>query len=686
MSDHLWPPARLGELLALLAERMGTSAPGAAPPPGPGSSTQLGRWLEAAASRLGLEAEPVEVRYAETEAFLAGAAPAILPLAKGYAALCRGGSTVVLLAPDGSLVKRPAAELLDGLRHDLDASATPSVERILAGMKASASRRAKARSALLNELLAGKSVAGGWLLRPAFAAGLASVREAGLVAPALRWLSAAAAEQVAWAAVWGLLGWLSLSGRLELGWLAAWLLLLAGLVPLRLVASGQAGRLAIRAGALVKRRLLQGALRSQPDEVRAEGAGKMLGRVLESEVFEGALLTGGLAGIASVVALAIALGLMLAGGGVVLVLALALWVGLTAFVAWRYVARRQEWTDQRLAMTDTLIERMVGHETRLAQEPRERWNAGDDDALRRYLRLSGRLDRGQARLLALAPRGWFVLGLLALAPAFLGGETDRLALGLAAVLLAYRGFRGLGESLDQLAAAWIAWRRIRELWRAAARPDEVGCFAGSESKGDGPVVQLVEATFGYRAGATVLSEASFAVRAGERVLLLGPSGGGKSTLARLLAGLASPTSGLVLLRGLDRASVGLDGWRRRVVLAPQFHDNHVLMGTFAFNLLLGRAWPPRPADVDEANAVCEALELGPLLRRMPSGLLQQVGETGWQLSHGERSRLYLARALLQGAEVVILDESFGALDPQTLRRTLEAVLGRPITLVVIAHP
>ena len=64
---------------------------------------------------------------------------------------------------------------------------------------------------------------------------------------------------------------------------------------------------------------------------------------------------------------------------------------------------------------------------------------------------------------------------------------------------------------------------------------------------------------------------------------------------------------------------------------------------------------------------------------------QMVGETGWQLSHGERSRLYVARALLQNAEVVILDESFAALDPATFRRTLNCVHERAGTLLVIAH-
>jgi len=78
--------------------------------------------------------------------------------------------------------------------------------------------------------------------------------------------------------------------------------------------------------------------------------------------------------------------------------------------------------------------------------------------------------------------------------------------------------------------------------------------------------------------------------------------------------------------------------------------------------------------------------LGDLLTCMPAGLMQTVGETGWQLSHGERSRLYLARALLQEAPVVILDESFAALDPETLNRALRCVLKRASTLMVIAHP
>jgi ABC-type bacteriocin/lantibiotic exporter with double-glycine peptidase domain len=87
-----------------------------------------------------------------------------------------------------------------------------------------------------------------------------------------------------------------------------------------------------------------------------------------------------------------------------------------------------------------------------------------------------------------------------------------------------------------------------------------------------------------------------------------------------------------------------------------------------------------------AEAICRDLELGPLLSKMPNGIHQVVGETGWQLSHGERSRVFLARALLQQADVLILDESFAALDPETLKICLRVLLKQQRTVILIAHP
>jgi ATP-binding cassette subfamily B protein len=110
-----------------------------------------------------------------------------------------------------------------------------------------------------------------------------------------------------------------------------------------------------------------------------------------------------------------------------------------------------------------------------------------------------------------------------------------------------------------------------------------------------------------------------------------------------------------------------------------------VLGTLAFNLLLGRGWPATPEDLAAAQRVCQRLGLGPLLDRMPSGLHQIVGETGWQLSHGERSLVYLARALLQSADLIILDETFSTLDPLTQHQALTAASEIAPTLLVVHH-
>jgi ATP-binding cassette subfamily B protein len=184
----------------------------------------------------------------------------------------------------------------------------------------------------------------------------------------------------------------------------------------------------------------------------------------------------------------------------------------------------------------------------------------------------------------------------------------------------------------------------------------------------------------------VLKQCSLVIKKGDSLLLEGGSGGGKSTLAAVLAGLRKPQSGLLLAGGLDPQTLGDAAWRKRIAAAPQFHENHILSAPLAFNLLLGRNWPASEEDMQEAMQVCEELGLGPLLERMPGGIQQMVGETGWQLSQGERSRIYIARALLQQASVVLLDESFAALDPENLKRCLECVLRRAETLIVVAHP
>jgi ATP-binding cassette subfamily B protein len=219
------------------------------------------------------------------------------------------------------------------------------------------------------------------------------------------------------------------------------------------------------------------------------------------------------------------------------------------------------------------------------------------------------------------------------------------------------------------------------------RPTAPDYLAAPPPRPAEPVLEVVDVSFRHASRATdVLSGCELVIRAGDRVLLEGPSGGGKSTLVSLLAGMRAPSSGLLLARGLDMSCLGEIGWRSRVSAAPQFHENHVLTESFAFNLLMSRSWPPRREDIAEAQAICEELGLGSLLKRMPGGMYETVGETGWQLSHGEKSRLFIARALLQRSDVVILDESLAALDPENMAATLRCIRKRAPSLVVVAHP
>jgi ATP-binding cassette subfamily B protein len=470
------------------------------------------------------------------------------------------------------------------------------------------------------------------------------------------------------------------------------------MLPLRLLSVWSGGQLAVMAGTLLKRRMLAGALRLESEEIRRQGAGQLLGQVLESQVVESLAISGGLVALASVVELALALLVLWAGaGGWLQVLPLLGMLGVTVWMAARYHRSRRAWTLERLAMTDDLVERMAGHRTRLVQEPRDRWHHGEDEALRRYLDRGTELDRRAIVLGTVLPSVWLVVGLVGLTDAFVAGaQPSGLAVALGGVLLAYGALRRLTMGLTHVSGAWISWEQVRAIFAAASRTDAGSPTVARARKGDGQgaaggqALSLVEASglsFRYPGRPEpVLRELGLRITPGQRLLLEGPSGGGKSTLGAMIAGLRVPDSGLLLVDGLDRRTLGLSGWRERVVAAPQFHENHVLTGTFSFNLLMGRGWPAGGEDLNEAEAICRELALGPLLDRMPAGLHQMVGETGWQLSHGERSRLFIARALLQRAELIVLDESFAALDPDTLRAAMGCVLKRARTLLVIAHP
>ena len=689
-----WPRERLGEALVELAIRSGLATEAVEVAAAPADADEgLRDWLEVAADGLDLAVQSRDVLHADLEIALRRLGPTLCLLPPGgpgaVAVLGGGRRWARVLGPDLTVHKLPLSALRAALCGQREARELAEVEELLGAAGVAPRRRDRARAALLGERLATTSVHLGWALQLPASAGLwQQIRRTGLWRRAITFVVAHAVLYGLWIASWILVGRATLQGRTEPGWLAAWALLLLTLVPLQLLGSWCQGLFVLGAGGLLKRRLLLGALRLHPQEVRHLGAGQHLGRVLESEAVESLAVNGGMLGAVAVVELAMAALVLLASSGSQLLL-LAGWLAGVVWLGWRHMRSCRSWTAARLDLTHDLVERMVGHRTRLAQQPPERWHLGEDETLRRYLASSRATDRWSARLLYLVPRGWLVLGLAGLMPAFLAAAPPTtLAIGLGGVLLAYRALGTLVGGLWQLAGARVAWDQVGALYRAAGRPRRAPSTAPAAVAQDlATLLQARELCFAYEGRRrAALQNCSLRIDRGDRLLLEGPSGSGKSTLVALLTGLHQPDGGLLLVGGQDARHLSPEAWRRRVAAAPQFHDNHVLSGTLLFNLLLARSGPPAQEDVAAAQAVCRDLGLDELLERMPAGLLQHVGETGWQLSHGERSRLYVARALLQEAAVVVFDESFAALDPETLQQVLAAVMQRAPTLLVVAHP
>jgi ATP-binding cassette subfamily B protein len=349
---------------------------------------------------------------------------------------------------------------------------------------------------------------------------------------------------------------------------------------------------------------------------------------------------------------------------------------------------------------------MQGQRTRIVQEPRERWLV-EDAHLARYLAESRRLDRATVRCSCSSAAAGSRPGPWPRQCARLGHDgSARAGPRHRALLLGQQAVSRLASGLVQLSACAVAWRQVAPVFAAARRREDAGLSRTAlrparaehgEHKEHGTAPPLVVARdLSFRhAGREreALSGAGFEVHAGESVLVEGPSGGGKSTLVSLLSGWRRPSSGTLLLSGLDRASQGAARWRRRIAAAPQFHENHVFTGTMAFNLLLSappepdappgaRAVPPEVRAEERALEVCAELGLGPLLERMPSGLRQVLGETGWRLAR-EKSRLFVARTLLADASPW-LDGRPGALDPETAR-VLQFAGRRALVLVAVRY-
>src|SRR6202142_2229423 len=280
------------------------------------------------------------------------------------------------------------------------------------------------------------------------------------------------------------------------------------------------------------------------------------------------------------------------------------------------------------------------------------------------------------------------LGGFAIAGALVYGGYRVVALGatpgqffsfLTAFLLAYEPAKRLARLNIELNSNLIGARKLREI---ATTP------ASDPADDDKPALQLTDArvelrdvSFAYRVNEVVLNRMSFVAEPGKVTALVGPSGGGKSTVLALLLRFYEVTQGDILIDGQSISGVSRASLRHQTAYVGQ--DVYLFRDTIGQNIAFGKTGASQTEIVAAAKAACAH----DFIMGFPLGYDTSVGEHGTQLSGGQRQRIAVARALVKNAPIILLDEATAALDSESEKQVQEAIehLCQNRTTIVIAH-
>ncbi|MGK7936828.1 MAG: ABC transporter ATP-binding protein [Xenococcaceae cyanobacterium] len=244
---------------------------------------------------------------------------------------------------------------------------------------------------------------------------------------------------------------------------------------------------------------------------------------------------------------------------------------------------------------------------------------------------------------------------------------------------AFKPTRQLAKQLGQIAKATASGERVIELLDTVpAIRDSRGAIEAPPFKG---AVRFKNVSFGYEEGKGILSHLSFEAKPGQKVALVGPSGGGKSTLVSLLLRLYDPLEGQILIDGHDLREYKLESLRRQITIVLQ---DSVLFGvSVRDNIAYGKLG----ATEREIIAAAKLANAHDFIMRLPEGYDTVLGERGGTISGGQRQRIAIARAAVRKAPIVILDEPTVGLDNESERTVTEALerLTQESTTFLITH-